>query len=564
MIKTLRPYQKVIVDEIKRRLKESDDPILVDASVGSGKSLIIATILLLVEKAGFRALCLTLNSTLIKQNAEIYELQGGNPDIYCAGLNSHECQKNVVFASPHSVVQGIRKQQDIARQPFQLVVIDEAHNINPHDEKSMYIRILKHYSMKAQIDGYKFKLIGLTGTPYRGKGESIVGPTGLFKTKACEISTSWLIQQKFLTKPYFGLPQVDSFDFSQLRVKNTGKFDQKQLAQLVDENERLTGEIMREITRVVENGRKGAFIFASTRKHCLECVKSLPEGQYAIITGETPHELRSSILEKARNGTIKYLVNVNCLTVGVDITSFDVCAWLRPTESLVLYTQGIGRVLRLHPGKSSAIILDYAGNLQRHGDIDDPIINEALQPREENEQEYIIPCYTCGTNNTLHARRCIGVHNDKRCDHYFEFKPCHVCAVQNDITARHCRACDAELIDPNSKLSKDNQTLTVHIVKGEYWITAMKGGFPIINCRYYSASGWSYTEMFYTNTDKSRNILYAKFVRLQIDGPSEFYMKLCDYRVMLGMIERGVKTPHSIVVINNPDGTYKLIKKLFD
>ena len=564
MIKVLRDYQQTIVDEIKRRLKESDDPILVDASVGSGKSLIIATILLLVEKAGFRALCLTLNSTLIKQNAEVYNLQGGKAGIYCAGLNSKETKNLVIFASPHSVCQDIRNKQEISRQPFKLIVIDESHNINPHDSSSMYMRILNHYGMMAQTEQYKFKIIGLTGTPYRGKGESIVGPTGLFKTKACEITTSWLIQQGFLTKPYFGLPQVDSFDFSQVRIKNTGKFDQKQLAQIVDENERLTGEIMREITRVVENGRQGAFIFASTRKHCLECLKSLPEGQAAIITGETGHEQRKQILEGARTGSIKYLINVNCLTVGVDVPSFDVCAWLRPTESLVLYTQGIGRVLRLHPGKQSAVILDYSGNLQRHGDIDDPIINEALQPREENEKDFIIPCYTCNTNNTVHARRCIGNINGQRCDHYFEFKPCHMCAVQNDITARHCRSCDAELIDPNSKLNRNNQTITVAIVKGEYWVTAMKGGFPIINCRYYAASGWNYTELFYANTDKSRNILYAKFIRSHINSPSEYYMKLSDYRIMLGMIEKGVKTPHSIVVINNPDGSYKLIKKLFD
>lgn len=562
-MKILRPYQKKIVDDILSRLKISDEPILIDASVGSGKSLILSSVLLVVERAGFHALCLTLNSTLIQQNSDTYKLEGGNPGLYCSSLNAKDCENFIIFATPNSVCQDIRRKGKISKKPTRLIIIDEVHNLDIHNESSMYVRILKHYSMLAQQNQYRFKVIGLSGTCYRGKSEKIYGENQFFKSKLCEVSTSWLIQQGFLTKPYFGLPQVDSFDFSQLRIKNTGKFDQKQLAQIVDENERLTGEIMREITRVVEKSRKGAFIFASTRKHCLECLKSLPEGQAAIITGETSHEDRKRILEGAKLGTIRYLVNVNVLTVGVDVPNFDVCAWLRPTESLVLYTQGIGRVLRLHPDKASCVVLDYAGNLQRHGDIDDPIINEALQPREENEQEYIIPCYTCGTNNTLHARRCIGVHDDKRCDHYFEFKACHLCSVQNDITARHCRACDAELIDPNSKLNRNNQTITVAIVKGEYWVTAQKGGFPIINCRYYAASGWNYTELFFTNTDKSRNICYARFIRSHINGPSEYYMKLSDYRVMLGMIEKGVNTPHSIIVINNPDGSYKLIKKIF-
>ncbi len=562
MTKTLRPYQQTIVDTIKQKLRQSDDPILVDASVGSGKSLILSDILLMIENVGWRALCLTLNSTLIQQNANTYKLQGGNPGVYCAGLNSKDFEQFVIFASPHSVCKDISNQGDIGRQPFKLIITDECHNINQHDSNSMYMRIINHYSMKAQIEQYKFKLIGLTGTPYRGKGISIVGPDQLFKEKACSISTTWLIENNYLTKPYFGIPQSEAFDFSQLRVKNTGKFDQKQLAQIVDGNERLTGEIMREVVRVVESGHTGAFIFASTRKHCLECLKSLPEGQAAIITGETPHDERKKILESAKLGIIRFLVNVNVLTVGVDIPSFDVCAWLRPTESLVLYTQGIGRVLRLHPGKLSAIILDFAGNLDRHGDIDDPIINEALQQKDPNDPLYCIPCYTCTTLNLVTARRCVGIHNNKRCDHYFDFKACHVCQAENDITSRHCRACDAELIDPNAKLHKPE---VVRLSKGEYWITAQKGGFPIINCRYYAAeSQLNYTEMFYSNTDKSRNILYAKFIRNHIDKPSDWYMKLHDYRQMQLMLEKGVRTPHSIIITTNNDGTYKLTKKLFD
>ena len=565
MIKTLRPYQEDAVRTIKKQLRESDDPILVDASVGAGKSLIIASILLMVERAGINALCLTLNSTLIQQNADAYKLQGGHCSIYCAGLKSKCCKNFIVFASPNSICQSIRNEDEISRKPFELIVIDECHNLNPHDASSMYMRILNHYSMMAQSEQYKFKMIGLTGTPYRGKGLSIVGSNQLFKSKACEISSSWLINNGYLVRPSFGLTQTESFDFSQLRIKNNGKFDQKQLSDIVDSNERLTGKIMREITRTIDEGRKGAFIFASTRKHCIECLKSLPEGQVAVITGETSHEERKVILEKAKKGVIRYLVNVNVLTVGVDIPNFDVCVWVRPTESLVLYTQGIGRVLRLHPHKSSALILDYAGNIERHGDIDDPIINQALQPRNPTDPDYCIPCYTCNTLNKVTTRRCIGTHNDKRCDHYFEFKPCHVCETQNDIVSRHCRACDTELIDPNSKLRKHTETRTLTIRKGEYWITAQKGGFPIINCRYYHQdSKLNFSEAFFTNTDKSRNICYAKFVRNHINKASDYYIKLHDYKAMQEMLEKGVKSPHSITITINNDGTFKMLKKIFD
>jgi|ERR1700677_1212728 len=562
MHKTLRPYQQDCVNELKILLKEDVTPILLNCSVGGGKSIIIATILKWLEENNYRALCLTMNSTLIEQNANTYKSQGGHCGIYCAALNSKETEPVIIFGSPQSVCNAIRHQDVISKNKFNLIIVDEAHNCNPHDNDTLYMRIFNNYGLLAQTEQYSFRILGMTGTPYRGKSESILGEKAFFKRSPKEISTSWLIQQGFLTKPYFGLPHVDSFDFSQLRVKNTGKFDQKQLAKIVDDNERLTGEIMREVVKVVENGRKGTFIFASTRKHCLECAKSLPDGQWAIITGETPHEERKRILENSRNGTIKYLINVNCLTVGVDVPSFDVCAWLRPTESLVLYTQGIGRVLRLHPGKESAVILDYSGNLQRHGDIDDPIINEALQPTEENEKDYIIPCYTCNTLNAHTARRCIGIVSNKRCDHYFEFKDCRSCGVPNDIVSRHCRLCDTELIDPNAKLKKHTATVELDIHTAEYWVMAQKGGFPIINARYIGYKN-NFHECFYTNTEKSRNIAYAQFVRKHVKNASDYYMKMSDYRSMELMLKTGLKSPSSVVVIDNMDGTYKMFKKIF-
>ncbi len=560
MRKILRDYQQEALDKLKLRLKEADHPLLMTLSVGAGKSVIIAELLIWVRSFGIRSLCLTLNSTLIKQNAETCDFQQGQYGIHCAGLNAKATEDLIIFGSPNSICQSIRNKNEISTKQFGIIVVDECHQIS-HDISSMYQRIFHHYGLLAQQDQRKLKVVGFTGTPFRDKNESIVGPDKFFKEEVCSISASFLIEKGYLTKPSFGIPESSSFDFKNVRLTNNGKFNQSDLQEVVDNNIRLTGEIMQELQKI---DCKGIFIFCSSISHCYEALRSLPKEKSAVIVGSTPIKEREEILVKAQTGEIKYLVSVSILMVGVDIPLYNCCAWLRPTESLILYTQGIGRVLRLHPEKKSALVLDFAQNIQRHGDIDDPIINEALQPREENEKEYCIPCYTCLTQNTPHTRRCIGIVDGKRCDHYFEFKPCDKCGISNDITSRQCRACDAELIDPNSKLNRNNQTITVQIVKGEYWVTAMKGGFPIINCRYYAASGWNYTELFYTNTDKSRNICYAKFIRSHINGPSEYYMKLSDYRIMLGMIEKGVNTPHSIVVIHNPDGAYYYNKNYAD
>jgi DNA repair protein RadD len=545
MLKHLRPYQAEALNKLRQRLKEVTHPLLVNASVGAGKSLILSELLLDMERANYRALCLTMNSTLILQNAEIYRFQGGNPGVYCASLNQKDTKQHVIFASPHSIV------TNLPEINFNLIIIDECHNLHFEDKNSMYIRILNHYGYRAQLTNYSFRIVGLTGTPYRGKGISIVGEDQFFKEEICKISTSWLIKEGYLVKPKFGLTHVDAIDFSQCRVQNTGKFKHEDIEKAIHKDERLTGKIMREVSDIVEsrcvqNGLGGAFIFSSTTKHCHECAKSLPDDQWAIITGKTKHEERKIILSKATSGNLRYLISVNCLNVGVDIPNFDVCAWLRPTESLILYTQGIGRVLRLHPSKSDALVLDYAGNLERHGDIDDPIINEALQPTEETEKDYVILCHTCNTFNTEHARRCIGIINEKRCDHYFEFKDCPKCETKNDTTSRYCRCCEYELIDPNAKLKRINNVFTTSVKTATYNIHGQS-----IFIHYITEDGL-FSESYSINSERSRNILYAKFVRLHLEKPSQYYMGLKYGNVIEKMLkDESLRTPTELVCEGN-------------
>lgn len=562
-MKKLRPYQKKIVDLLKSKLKENNYPLLVTASVGAGKSLIIAEVLLWMEKNKYKVLCLTLSSTLVKQNANTYKEQGGNCDIYCSGLNSKESKQCVVFGTPHSVIQGIRNQDEICNQPFNLIVIDEAHNISPHDNNSMYQRIINHYGLKSQIDGYSFRTIGLTGTPYRGKSISIVGKDQFFKEEICNISTSWLIKNQFLVPLKFGIIQCDSFDYSKLTVNNMGKFNGKELQEIIDKNERLTAKIMKEIVTAIESGRNGSFIFAATVRHCHECAKSLPEGKWAIITGTTPENERNIILDKAKQGIINYLINVNCLTVGVDVPNFDTCAWLRPTESLVLYTQGIGRILRLNESKKYGLVLDYSGNVERHGDVDDPIINEAIKPKIKDDPDYCITCYTCNTLNKVTARRCIGIHNEKRCDHYFEFKECPECKTENDIVARECRKCSFELIDPNLKLKNESYT---HILETKVLDMKLKiethTGFPIYKigylCEIDTKKQLWVMEKHLSSSNKAKNIFYANFVKKHVANASSYYMKLHLVESVKELFKLA-KIPKKIILKN-----FQIHKKIFD
>jgi len=549
--KQLRPYQEEVFGKLKKRLKEVKYPLLVNASVGSGKSLLIAELLLMIERAGWRALCLTLNSELIRQNVAVYQNQGGKASIYCASLKEKDCSLPIVFASPHSIHFGLKKNSQLQAINFNLIVIDEAHNVNPNDKKSMYIQLLNHYGLLSQEKGYSFRVVGLTGTPYRGKGHIIFGENCYFKESVCEITTAWLIENNYLVKPFFGIPKETIYDFSKVRISSTGLFNHKDLQNVLDKNTRLTGKIMRSVSKIV-TCRNGAFIFASTIRHCQECLEALPKELTKIITGDTPINERIDIIEKARAGKIKYLVNVNVLTVGVDVPNFDTVVFVRPTESLVLYTQAIGRGLRLSPLKSDCLILDYAGNLDRHGDIDNPIINSALKNLAENNPDYCIPCSDCGTYNTIYGRRCIGLNEKKRCEHFFDWKNCHKCNAVNDKVARICRECDVELIDPNAKLSLKSEPpelIEADVIGAKYWINELPGGGYVFHAIYDCTSHFpfSVSESYYPNSLKAKNIFYYKFVKIQIKNPSRYFYMLDMVEIVKNMIKL-VSTPHTLLL----------------
>jgi DNA repair protein RadD len=96
-----------------------------------------------------------------------------------------------------------------------------------------------------------------------------------------------------------------------------------------------------------------------------------------FVTGQTPAKERDALLEDLRRGQLKYLCNVNVLTTGFDAPNIDCVALLRPTLSPGLYYQMVGRGFRLHPGKRDCLVLDFGGNVLRHGPVDQVRVADA-------------------------------------------------------------------------------------------------------------------------------------------------------------------------------------------
>ena len=568
-MKTLRPYQQKAVNECWDALIKNDDPVLLMASVGAGKSLMLADILLRMQNKGKKVLCLVNNAELVRNNCETLRDQGGNASIYCAALGSKDASASIVFGTPQSVLNGINKNETIGKIKFNMIMVDEAHAINYASHTTCFMRILRHYKQEYP----EMRVLGATGTNFRFKGAEIVGPKCLFKTQVGNITTDKLIADGYLIEPQFQIDDELMLDFSKVKIKSNGLFDQKQLETVVERSARLTELICKQVMHIMEERKRfGVFFFATTKKHAYEIYGHLPPEQSAIILGETPQDERTEIIQKARKGEIKYLVNIAIISVGVDIPAFDTIAYLRPTESLVLLVQTMGRVLRLSPAteKKESLVLDFAGNIERHRDWDNPILEKAVQQTLDKEKDFVIQCPSCQEMNTQYARRCIGHINEARCDYYFEFKECpnEQCAVQNDVAARHCRVCETEIIDPNMKLKLDaisNPSIDVEVLKAQYGITGTQKSFRV-NCAYKfrdnRGNEGTVFEHFTPSSEKAKNVFYGQFVRKHCSDSSKWYMHLTNRFKVEEMLQT-INTPLSMVLTRNDEGI-KIKKKIFE
>ncbi len=579
-MKQLRPYQQDAVNECWQALKLNDEPVLLMASVGAGKSLMLASILLTMQQAGKRALCLVNNAELVRNNCATFNEQGGDASIYCAALGTKDASAPVVFGTPQSVINGINKNEAIGKIKFNIIVVDEAHAINYLDHRTCFMRILRHYKQEYP----DMRVLGATGTNFRFKGSAIVGGDCLFRRQVGNITTEQLIKDEYLINPIFEVDKNLVLDFSKVKIKSNGQFDQKQLESVVEKSARLTELICHQVVHIMETQqRRGVFFFATTKKHAFEILSHLPMEESAIILGETPQHERTRILDDAREGRIKYLVNIAIISVGVDVPAFDTIAYLRPTESLVLLVQTMGRVLRLSPqtNKVDALVLDFAGNIERHRDWDNPVLLEAVKQTIDQDRPKVISCPCCSEMNTDTARRCIGkvqkvreddVESEKeeRCSYYFEFKECdnEDCGAQNDIAARLCHACGGELIDPNAKLSMarvQNNFFTVTVLEARYGISGTQKGFRI-NCAYKCQDETGRVGSVFENyspvSDKAMRLFYGQFVKHHCQDASKWYPHLGDRSKVEEMLQK-IDTPISLLIAKEHEGI-RIKKKIFN
>ncbi|KQH86049.1 DEAD/DEAH box helicase [Vibrio furnissii] len=462
---TLRPYQTDSVKAVIHYFRQHATPAVIVLPTGAGKSLVIAE---LARLAKGRVLVLAHVKELVEQNHAKYEGYGLKGAIFSAGLGRKETDQQVVFASVQSVVRNL----DAFKNQFSLLVIDECHRV-PDEKSSSYQKVITHLlELNAGM-----KVLGLTATPYRlGMGWIYQYHTrGLvrseeprfFRDCIFELPIRYLLDEGFLTPARLIDAPVLSYDFSQLKPANTGRYKESDLDLVIEQSKRATPQIVAQIIQLAAD-KQGVMVFAATVRHAQEILSLLPESESDIVIGDTPSPERDAIIQRFKQRELKFLVNVSVLTTGFDAPHVDLIAILRPTESVSLYQQIVGRGLRLSPGKTECLVLDYAGNTY---DLYQPEVGD---PKPDSDSEIItIPCPACGFNNNFwgkldsngfliehYGRRCQGYFTDEEtgerehCGYRFRAKYCGECGADNDIAARICHECDATLVDPDKKLKE--------------------------------------------------------------------------------------------------------------
>jgi DNA repair protein RadD len=533
---TLRPYQQEAVDNTLNYFRKKREPSVIVLPTGAGKSLVIAE---LARIAKGRVLVLAHVKELVEQNHAKYESYNLEAGIYSAGLNKKDTSQKVIFGS----IQSVARAEDDFFKDFTIVIIDECHRVN-EDSETQYASVID----KLRKNNEGLCILGLTATPYRlglgwiyeynHLGEMKTQEKRFFKQCVFELPISYMIKNKFLTQPVKVDIPVTSYDFSEL--SNKGRmYTTKEVEDLLKEQKRLTPLIINNIIDITEKyKRKGVMIFSSTVNHAKEILSYLPENQAKLIIGDTDNDERDEIIQEFKDKKFKYLVNVSVLTTGFDAPHVDVIAILRPTESVSLYQQIIGRGLRLDSGKKDCYVLDYTG--MGH-DIYSPEIGDK-KPKEESVP-VIVSCPQCGFDNNFwgatdeeghiiehYGRKCRGATHDAHtleitpCGYRFRFKLCPSCGQENDIGARECEKCKATLIDADSKLKQARLSKNAHILKPdsvEFNECTDKRGNEYLEIRYYDYDAQYLREMHYLNNPTALKKFNINFLRSHLKRPEK-------------------------------------------
>lgn len=377
---------------------------------GTGKSIVPAEFIHQTMKRwpNQRFLMITHVKELIEQNAEVMKLIWPNAPlgIYSAGMKQKQSALPVIFGGIQSMV---RHPQLFGHRD--IIFIDEAHLVS-QDESSMYLNFIG--TMK--LINPNIRVVGMSATPFRMGQGYITDEGSVFTDIVHDICNmdgfNRLIAQGHLC------PLVPRRTKTELDVSNVsiakGEYVQSQLQHSVDRPE-ITYAGLKELVEAGKD-RRSWLIFASGIEHAEHIAEVLSSFgiDCAPVHSKRTDDYNSAAIRAFKGNQLRSIVNYSKLTTGFNHPGIDIIADFRPTISIPLHIQKLGRGTRPAPGKANCMVLDFGRNVPRLGPINDPMI-----PRKKSSEAGEVPvkiCEMCGTYNHLKVRFCTN------CGNEFEFQ----------------------------------------------------------------------------------------------------------------------------------------------
>lgn len=354
----LRDYQKRAVNKCVEYLKDKTkkEHGIAVLPTGSGKSLVISGI---VNELDGKVLVLQPSKEILEQNFAKYISYGNSASIYSASVGQKEVG-DVTFATIGSIINTSHFND------FNYIIIDECHLVNA--KGGMYNDLIRRMN--------NVRCLGLTATPYRlstsGMGSMLKFITRtrprIFSNVVSVVQTKELFDAGYLSK--LNYYEIKGFEGRNVKLNSTGaEYDDTALRKYLT-SIKFDDSVLGVVKRLMNVNRKGILVFTRFIQESQYIKANIGDG-CEVVTGDTSKKERERILNDFKSGKIKVVCNVGVLTTGFDYPELDTVVLARPTRSLALYYQMVGRGIRPHQDKECAWIVDMVGLSSEFGKVED-------------------------------------------------------------------------------------------------------------------------------------------------------------------------------------------------
>lgn len=384
----LRPYQQEAVDSIRTAMARHRAVLFV-LPTGGGKTVVFSHIARQAAAKGNRIAVLVHRVELLEQASRSLAAMGVRHGLIAAG-RSMDLSQPVQVASVGTLARRLHK---LPAGLFRLLVVDEAH----HSNAGTWAKVLHHFQAA--------RVLGVTATPCRSDGrglgewygEMVLGP-----------SPEWLTANGYLAPARVFAPP--GFSTKGLR-RRMGDYDMREASQLLEQGQAL-GDALSHFEQHLSGSTAIAFCCSVSHAQAVADLFQRHGIAAASIDGTMDTITRRHLLDQLGNGSLKVLTSCSLIGEGVDVPSVGGCILLRPTASVSLHLQMIGRCLRPQPGKT-AVILDHVGNTLRLGHhLDEREWTlEGLRKREGSRAASVKVCPVCFASCRSGTAECPECHH---------------------------------------------------------------------------------------------------------------------------------------------------------